>query len=177
MLDIYNTVDKKYLSFNYCHQVASKFKIPIVKLIYKSISVTLDEVFEYRDTLLKWCKRHRREGVVGKVYTGGEHIYFKEKIVLPKCNIRRVPKQNELQLPRMPDDKIFNAIDQAREECERNGQEFKNPAFGMPLVAKYLNVQAEEHDFAPPNNMFGLYREYLEKAAKKNIENYLKQVR
>jgi hypothetical protein len=166
LLDIFATESQTYLTYNYVHQVAHKYRFPIVKLLDMTQPSTLEELYETRDGLLKWCKRHRREGVVGKCWystdTGYESVFFKEKIDLP--NIGRIPKDKPTgpKLPPMPTDKIRSAIDQAREECERAGNDFRNPKYGMPLVATHLNVQAAEHSYAVPGNFFGLYQQFLE---------------
>lgn len=175
LFDIYNTKTDKYYTYNYCFQIAHKFKIPIVKLLDTTCPTTIEELFETRDRLLAWCKRHRREGVVGKAWfstdAGYESIYFKEKIDLPKLKPMQRPKENEVRLPPMPTEKIFNAVDQAREECERAGNDFSNPRFGMPLVVAHLNTQGREHSYAVPRDMFQIYQQYLENKIKKGGES------
>jgi hypothetical protein len=170
LFDIFNVTTQQFLSYNYIFQVAHKFKIPIVKLVHTSIPPDLDQLYNTRDFCLDWCKRHRREGVVGKCWKstdkGYESFYFKEKIDLPKRPKLLRPASDEIKLPRMPDEKIFNAIGQAEEECERAGNSFRNPKFGMPLVATHLNVQAKEHDYAVPSGFFQLYQAYLERKTK-----------
>jgi len=175
LIDIYDTITQKYLTYTYCHQVAHKYKLPIVKLVNQFVVTSMDLLFSERDNLLKWCKRHRREGVVGKVWFSDSNgnfdsIFVKEKIDLPPLRRSECVEKEVVQKPRMPDDKIWNAIDQAREECERAGNSFRNPKFGMPLVVTHLHTQAKEHDYAVPSSMFNLYQEYIEKHLKEPME-------
>ena len=122
----------------------------------------MDEIYEKRDELYKWCKRHRREGVVGKTYYTKPQIFFKEKIDLPKIRKPIKLKPNEIQRPKMPDEKIKSAIKQAKYEIEKNGGDFKNPKDSMPIIAKYISTEAKEHHYAIPVKMFSFYQFYLE---------------
>jgi hypothetical protein len=163
LFDVYDTVSERYLTYNYLHQMAYHFKIPIVKLLCVKIPTCIEELYQTRDELLAWSKKHRREGVVGKdFYT---QTFFKEKIDLPKLRAPARVKSDEVTLPPMPEDKIQSALGQAKAEVERNSGNFRNPKDAMPVVVAHLNAQAREHCYSV-SNYFKHYRTYLERCPK-----------
>jgi len=162
IIDIYVRKTDSYITYNATHQMAHHYRIPIVELVRESRSKTVEDILVIRDEMLKWCKRHRKEGVVGKLYYTKDQTFFKEKIDLPK--IQRVSRHiiEKPHMPVMPADKIEHAISQAREECERNDEDFKNPKFGMPRVVRHLATQSREHDYSVPRDIFQHYKQFIE---------------
>ena len=136
--------------------------IPIVKLLSHKRHLDIKSLYAERDELMAYCKKHKREGVVGKVFTKEGGIFFKEKIDLPIIKRPARVKPNEIRLPSMPLDKIISAIEQAKEEVERNGGRFNNPKDAMPIVANHLNAQAREHNYYLKGSLFMYYQNYLE---------------
>lgn len=159
LLDILNSKGV-FFSYNLLHQYAHKHKLPVAEMIEQSTPMTLKELFDVRDQLLIWCKKHKKEGVVGKVYYQHEQIFFKEKIDLPKKPLKKTRSTSKPSLPTMPEEKIWNAISQAEEECKRNGEAWNDPKYAMPRVARHLATQAREHCYATPTNMFSWYTAY-----------------
>lgn len=162
LIDIFDPKSERYMSYNYCHQVSVHYRIPIVPLIDVNSFTNMDDLFAYRDSLLSWCKRHRREGVVGKTYYTTPQYFFKEKIDLPEKSRDKVVSNDILQLPMMPQDKLIHAIEQAKEQVERNGGTFTSPKDAMPVVALHVATQAREHCYSTPKNLFSYYQAYLE---------------
>lgn len=164
IIDIFSRKTELYLVYNLTHQMAYHYKIPIVKLVRESRSETVEDILEIRAELLKWCKRHRKEGVVGKLYYTEDQIFFKEKIDLP--TIKRVSSRvtEKSLLPPMPADKIEHAISQAREECKRNDEDFEDPKFGMVRVVRQLSAQSREHNYSVPRNIFQHYLDFIKES-------------
>ncbi len=153
LFDIWDCEEEKYLSYNYIFQKAYHHKIPIVKVIQIICPKTIEELQTNIKDNLKLCKRHKREGFVGKLYA--EQIMFKEKIDLPKLSKFPSIKLNEVQLPPMPEDKILRSLQHAFDEV---GEEnWKNTKITMPIVARHFETEAREHNFSTPRNMYQLF--------------------
>jgi hypothetical protein len=154
LFDIYDTVQKCYLPYNLVYQKAYHYHIPVVELLAVNHPMNMDELLGDVLKWLAWCKRHRREGIVGKAYD--IQTFFKEKIDLPK-NKPKLHQQNEqVQYPPMPEDRILRALQHAFDVVgEANWNDVK---IAMPEVAKQLSNEAREHNFSPPHNMFSVYK-------------------
>ncbi len=153
LFDVYDCIEGKFLNYTQVYQLGYHYKIPIVNALITCVPDSLEGLTFRIDNLLKWCKRHRREGIVGKCYS--LQLFFKEKIDLPKLDkIERVTKE-QIQYPPMPEDRILRALQHALDEVgEAN---WKDKAKAMPIIAKQLSVEAREHFFQVPRNMYQLY--------------------
>lgn len=159
LFDIFSITENRYLSYNEVYQKAYHYHIPIVNLLEVTQPVNLEELKEIVDKWLKWCKKHRREGIVGKCYNN--QVFFKEKIDLPK--ITKFPKNRQVRIeyPPMPNDKIIRALQHAYDECIKNKLDWKLPKDAMPLVAKHLENEAKEHLYTTPHNMYRVWLDNL----------------
>jgi hypothetical protein len=113
----------------------------------------VEELLQKIEASLKWCRRHRREGIVGKDYTN--QVFFKEKINLPKLPKMRVPQKEQIQYPPMPEDRILRALQHAFDEVGEQNRADKSKA--MPAVAKHMAAEGREHNFATPRNIYEIY--------------------
>jgi hypothetical protein len=161
LIDMYDTKKHRFASYNLLHQHGYHHKVPVVKLIDVITPMTIEELKEQLTGLMVWCKTHHKEGIVGKTYYGNEQIIFKEKIDLPKCRAKKNTGDKPV-LPVLPDDMIKSAVLQGIAECGMNGEDIKQPKFAMPRVARHVSVQAKEHHYSSPKNIFGWYRRYLQ---------------
>ena len=153
IFDIFDVTEERYIEYTMVYQKAFHFKIPVVKVIDEFIPCSLEELESKIVEVKKWCKRHAREGIVGKCYS--DQIMFKEKIDLPK--LPKLPKiqRNQVTYPPMPEDRILRALQHAFDEI---GEEnWKNVKIAMPIVAKHFEVEAKEHNFCVPRTMYQLY--------------------
>ncbi len=151
LFDIYDIVQKQYLTYTAVYQKAYHYKIPVVKAVDNFVPATLEELQVKIEFFLKWCKRHRREGIVGKCYEN--QTFFKEKIDIPK--LPKIPRQVQVQYPPMPTEKIIRSLQHAYDEI---GEEnWKSVKIAMPIVAKHFSVEAKEHNFESPHNMYWLW--------------------
>ncbi len=162
LFDMKDAATGKYADYSYVYQMGYNFKIPVVEHITEFRVETVEHLQSTISEALKWCRRHRREGIVGKCYDGD--IFFKEKINLPKRPKLPKPTPGKPQYPVMPDDKVFSAVKQARDECIRLGVDWRDKSKAMPIVVKYIQVEAEEHNYSTPKNIYGYYIEYPPKA-------------
>jgi ATP-dependent RNA circularization protein (DNA/RNA ligase family) len=153
LFDIYDCKEQRYLEYTLLYQKAYHYKIPIVKLLDEFIPTSLEEIETKITEYKKWCKRHRREGIVGKNYS--DQIFFKEKIDLPKIPKLKHIEPNQIQYPPMPQDRILRALQHAFDEVGE--EKWKNVKISMPIVAKHFQIEAKEHNFASPRNMYQLY--------------------
>jgi len=156
LFDILDMDTNKFLPYTQLYQHAFHYKIPVVSLIGVYVPKTMFELESMISVSLTWCGRHRREGIVGKVYQG-EQIFFKEKRDIPKAI--KIPRENQVHIeyPDMPEDRILRAFQHAWDECLANGWDWKDKSKTMPTIVKHINVEAEEHNFAPPRNIYNLY--------------------
>jgi len=163
LIDIYNEEHDIFMNYNELKEYSCVFNIPLVELWSKQTPITKEDIFNMVDKLLKDCKEHKFEGVVGKVYDSKPQYMFKEKISLPKTKKEKTKsKKNIIVLPPLTDDQVFSAIGQAFVECERNGYDVKDPKLTMPIVVNHVNTQADEHKCSSPAEIFIYYRKYLE---------------
>ena len=153
IFDAWSCEEKRYISYTQLYQLAFHYKIPIVKVVDFFVPLNYEALTERIATLLKWCKRHRREGIVGKDYAN--QVFFKEKIDLPK--LPKVPRDPQVQLPQMTPEKIIRSLQHAFDEVgEAN---WKDTKIAMPIVAKHFSIEAKEHNFSTPHNMYKLWVE------------------
>ncbi len=157
LFDILYTKNKRFLHYTYIHQLAYQYKIPIVRLIEVFTPVDMDDLFGMVEYSLKWCGRHHREGLVGKVY--GEDIFFKEKRDLPRKLLRIRHEKIEPKLPVLPPERIRRALEHAYDIV--GAENWKDKSIAMPEVAKQLVAEAREHRYRPPKNMYKLYLEFV----------------
>lgn len=71
MFDIYDFNEKRYLNYEQLYKLAYDYHIPVVRRLTQSIPKDMYDLNISVENMLKWCKRHRREGVVLKVFNGG----------------------------------------------------------------------------------------------------------
>jgi hypothetical protein len=130
--------------------------------------MSMEDIGLIESKWLKWCKHHRREGIVGKVYSprpvGGfiphEQVMFKTKIDLPDLKPKLRTKKEEVQLPQMPEDRIRRAMLHAYDTVTNFGTEeanWKDRSKAMPEIAKQIATEAREHAFRPPSNFYQIY--------------------
>jgi hypothetical protein len=164
LFDIYDTVQNQYLSYSAIYQKAYHYKIPIVRQLDTFIPATMDDINNKVSEWLKWCKRHRREGIVGKAYRN--QVFFKEKIDLPEKI--KIVKPDRVQLPSMPEETILRALQHAYDVVGEKG--WKDVKIAMPEVAKQIANEGREHLYTPPHNMFAIYKTTsIEQIRPKNI--------
>ena len=151
LFDIWDCEEKHYLSYTMIYQKAYHFKIPIVRTIAFHRPSCMEDLVIIISDGLKWCKRHRREGFVGKNYQ--DQLFFKEKVDVPK--LPKLPRPQQIQLPQMPQEKILRALQHAYDEA--GFENWKNVKITMPIVAKHFELEAKEHNYSTPRNMYQLY--------------------
>lgn len=175
LFDIYDLNNERFIPYEQLYQLAYNYKIPVVKRIIQSIHGNMTQLSGAVDIMLKWAKRHRREGVVGKVYS--DQIFFKEKHNLPKPT--KLERPNKIDLPVMDEHTIMRALQHAFDEvmnitskCNdctcRDAHDdetcipcmeerWRDKKLSMPIIAKHMGVEAREHNFSTPHNMYQIY--------------------
>lgn len=151
LFDIWDCEEKRYLSYTQLYQTAYHYRIPVVRNICVFVPTCMEELNQQIAQMLKWCKHHRREGIVGKDYEN--QVFFKEKIDLPK--LPKIPHHPQVQYPLMPEEKIIRALQHAYDDV--GAENWKNVKIAMPIVARHFETEAKEHNFATPRNMYQLY--------------------
>lgn len=152
LFDIYDCKANRYLHYNHLYQKAYHYKIPTVRVILAVKPYSMDELYSAVNLALSWCKKHKREGIVGKDYTN--QIFFKEKIDIPEVPIILSAKKT-VEYPPMPEERILRALQHAFDVVGEHDWMDKSKA--MPIIAKYLALEAREHNYAVPNNMYKIY--------------------
>jgi len=153
LFDIFDVQAQRFYPYQLTAQRGNEFWIPTVRLVDYFQPFSMEYLEERIEKALKWCRRHHREGIVGKKYHG-EQIFFKEKITLPK--LPKLPRKTpRVQLPPMPEDKIIRALQHAIDEV--GIENWSNKAIAMPVVARHITTEAREHNFAVPKNIYMWY--------------------
>lgn len=155
LFDAWDGNEEVFVDYTILYQLGIHYRIPVVKALRSFVPITLEELQNEISIWLKWCKRHRREGIVGKVYRG-EQTFFKEKIDIPKLERLRPTQEDRPVLPPMPEETVLRALKHALDVVGEDN--WKNTKIAMPEVAKQFTVEGNEHNFAPPRNFFQLYQ-------------------
>ena len=153
IFDIYNKADGKYMDYTALYQRAYHFKIPIVGLLDVIAPKSLEELEEKIAGYMKWCKSHKKEGIVGKCYSTG--VFFKQKIDLPKKPKLEKPQKSEIEYPMMPEDKILRALMHSYDELGE--EKYKSKSIAMPVIARHIATEAQEHFYKTPQNFYSWY--------------------
>lgn len=151
LFDVWDCELKRYISYTQLYQLAFHYKIPVVKVVDFFVPLNMEELNTKIASTLKWCRKHRREGIVGKDYEN--QVFFKEKIDLPK--LPKIPRDPQVQLPPMTQEKIIRSLQHAFDEVGED--HWKDTKIAMPIVAKHFSIEAKEHNFATPRNMYQLW--------------------
>lgn len=165
LFDIWDVDNNRFLDYTLIYQCAFHFKIPIVRVLKTISSTTMKELKQELEEILIWCKKHKREGVVGKVYKEKEQIFFKAKIDLPK--IKRIKRHQRPKLPQMPEEKIIRAMQHAWDEMGEDETKWKDKRIAMPIIARHVSTEAREHFYSTPKNIFNYYLNTPLKAIKR----------
>lgn len=157
LFDVWDCANERYLPYNLVYQLAYHYKIPIVEIVDEHQPMSMDELTTKIDEMKAWCKRHRREGVVGKIHNSkdGVQIFFKEKIDLPKRKKLDRENQNQSEYPPMPEEKILRALLHALNEVGE--EDWRKVKIAMPVVARHISTEAREHNYNIPKDMFNYY--------------------
>lgn len=158
LFDIFDTKKKVWYDYSGLEKISKENNIILINKIKEFTPKDKNELNSEITKLLDWCKINHREGIVGKVYNPIDHqVFFKEKI---EIKIERKNKKiDKPKLPPMPREKIIRALQHAFDELvkisERNktspDELWKDRSIVMPLVAKHLRLEGEEHGFEVPN--------------------------
>lgn len=153
LFDIYSKTENVFMDYVLVYMKGYHFHIPVVKLLDTIIPTDMNTFFDKVKEYKTWCKRHRREGIVGKCYEG--KTFFKEKIDLPDKPKLVKPAKSEINYPPMPEEKVLRALQHSYDEL---GEEaYKDKVKAMPVIARHIAAEAQEHYFAPPKNFYGFY--------------------
>ena len=161
LFDIWDNKAGRFVGYNKLYQLAYQYRLPVVKVIELIVPVSLDELESKIQQALNWCKRHRREGVVGKCYQN--QVFFKEKLDVPK--LPKVKKKNQTpQYPPLPEEKVLRALqhtyDELAKQYENVDEIWNDKKIVMPVFAKYVSIECREHLYSMPRK--SLYKFYIE---------------
>ena len=179
LFDIYDIDAKSYLPYTLVYQMAYHYKLSLVEATETFTPWKMEDLSPKIEEWKTWAKRHKREGVVGKVYKNGRLIGFKEKIDLP--DLPPIPRNilEKATFPPMPEDRILRALQHSWDELmssifketaikdERmvtpaqrlyfETKVWQDKARAMPIIAKHIATEGREHHFSPPKNIFEIY--------------------
>jgi hypothetical protein len=166
LFDIYDIDKALYYPYPLVYQTAYHYHLPLIEALETWTPQNMQDIQTKIVEWKRWAKRHRREGVVGKLYKNGVLTGFKEKIDLPKlAPISRVnPKPT---LPPMDDHTILRALQHAIDTVGK--QNWESIKLAMPELAKQLETEGREHHFHPPRNMYQVYLDSLQNNRYKNL--------
>lgn len=149
------TSNNDFMNYIMLFQTAYHYKIPIVKCWGTEMVTSWEELVAMREKWLKYCRRHRREGFVGKNYTN--QVFFKEKVDIPK--LERKNNVQRIDLPDMPTERCMRALQHAWDEIDnqlaqgdtskaiKTQDAWKDKSLAMPIIAKHFSMEAKEHNF------------------------------
>jgi hypothetical protein len=165
LFDIYSKTEGKYMDYTQVYMKGYHFHIPVVKLIDTIIPTDMNVFFDQIAKYKTWCKRHRREGIVGKCYEN--QVFFKEKIDLPEKPKLVKPTKFEISYPPMPEETITRALEHAIDQVGVDN--WLDRSKSMPVLAQHLATEASEHYFSVPRNFYNIYLDSLVNDKYRNI--------
>jgi hypothetical protein len=157
LFDILDTASGKFIPFEELEKISLEYNIKLVNLIETFRPMNMDELNEKIRSLMEWCKKSHKEGIVGKTYFSNPQTMFKEKIMI---NIPKKEKKITMPLlPSMDDHTKLRALQHAYDEVSKIAEEkgiepkeaWNDRKITMPIIAKYIRLEANEHGFAEPN--------------------------
>jgi len=162
VFDLYSCKHESFIPYINLYQLCYQYSLKIVELYGTSQHTTIDSLYKFRDEMLTVAKEHGREGVVGKTFHKNKsHIYFKEKLDLPK--IEKKPRHIEdgkIVLPDLPESEILGALDKVI--VDLGYEKFKDVEVAMPLFAKYVKDECKHHNCKCNSKLYNYYRIKLE---------------
>ncbi len=167
MFDLYNTATNRFENQTLVYQKGYQWKIPVVKTIRNWVPRSMEELSLEVPKLKAWARRHRREGVILKVYEG-DQVFAKEKIDILELPRIHKPSKKELDYPAMPEDTIQRALAHARDEVGL--ENWRDKRLAMPVVAKAIALEAREHLYSAPRNIFFIYEQSLQSPPEPRID-------
>lgn len=161
VFDIYSHSSESFVNFNQLCLLCGPFNIPVVELIGKCNVPSMEELYSFRDEMLK--ETEGEEGVVGKIYTKPKpflnynYLFVKEKHFIQKP---RKEKRTEgvCEQPQLDEGEIMKCI--AKVFDESNLEDFKNTAITMPKIAKEISIECKQQNCM---NRFNLFKYYSDK--------------
>jgi hypothetical protein len=157
------TERRGYLPYPEVAQICERYDLPVVECLGVTSHDTLESLLAKRDLFVEVMQARSREGVVGKVWRhpgDPRPIFFKEKWKAPRgASKSGVDRPEKPALPDLPEDEIRGAVEKAR--CEI-GADFFEIKTAMPVVARYVGIEAKKHGCAVPRNVIDYYRERCE---------------
>jgi len=163
VFDIYDVVSERFLPYTLRYQKCYHFRLPMPRVIGEFVPESLEHLKTEIDGMKKWCKRHKREGVVLKLYDKDYDIFAKEKIDLPKREKIILPNINRIIYPPMPLEKINRALQHAWDELmqnvpvEKQEEVWRDKSKAMPVIARHIATEAREHQYRPPKDIYTIY--------------------
>lgn len=152
----------KFMPYNFVHQQAYHYNIPIVELVAVTKHSTMESLYEYKNVILKLMEDRHKEGVVGKVYkkTAIGQIFFKEKNDLPKFDkILCHRDENEIIVETLEESECMSEVVKAFDDTPE--ESWRNTSTMMPLIVEYIKKEAKRRYRHTPRNMFELYNREL----------------
>ena len=141
------------------YQHCLHYGVPFVEVYGESVSATMQELYAFRDRMMKLADEKGREGIVVKGLLGGHPLYAKEKFDVLPVTERDISKSG-VQLPALPDTEVTGAVAKAHADL---GEAFFDKAQGMPLVARYVGEECSKHMCGKPElALFTYYTMYIE---------------
>ena len=184
VFDIFNVRTDEYLPFPEANAICKSYGIPFCKLVFTSRAKSLEDLKMQGDIALKvidekeksfhlklhrWlCRLHPKneEGVVGKIYCEGYHIYFKHKFGGKKLAKVKVPREPTPEKEQLDYSELCKCVRKVYDEL--GYVDFSDTRIAMPKVAEEVAMELKETGTMNRVNLMSVYLDVLNKIK----ENY-----
>src|SRR5579875_85203 len=167
LFDIWDVDTKRFLPYTIVYQVGKHWKIPVVESLIQFVPKSMPDLGIEVERFLAWCRRHRREGIVLKVYDG-EQIFAKEKIDLPDIPRLERKSSQKVQYPLMPLETQLRALHLVFNDAAAT-ERWKDKRIAMSVLAKHIAIEGREHNYSTPRDIYSLYLGSLENREDRGI--------
>jgi len=162
VFDIYDRKAEKWLPYVNVHQHCYHWKIPVVKLYAETRHRSMKDLLKFKNHVLEYCEATHLEGMVIKTHdkTHG-YVQAKVKLDVPEPLMKKIRKGQPIYPP-VPENEILGAVDKAWQQL--GTKDFKDVRKAMPLIAQLVGEECKKHLYSSPKRqLFGYYKEYLER--------------
>ena len=155
------TENKEYLPPPMSNALFKEYGIPTAPVMGRITPKTLQELYDFDETMIKQSYDRGREGSVGKT-NDGEYRWKSKHYTAKGMTIKiRQPRKPRSELPFLPDQDVISNLDKVYMALGK--EDFFDKAKAMPMFAQLCSKDQEKDGYGPPERKLFAYYLVMEK--------------